>query len=70
MQVQQIDGEKQRFIASLRCSDLRLTLISKFDEMKDRIFQRFLCRIQEEDMALQSLWSGGVTAWLTITDFL
>ena len=62
--MQQIDREKQRFVASLRCSDVRLSVTTTFDAMKSTVFQRFLCHMQEREVALRSFGNGKNESWI------
>lgn len=56
----ELDEEKERFLVSLRCSDLRLSLTNPPEVMEEKVTSQFEDFLQEREHVLQQLQAGGI----------
>lgn len=50
-----MDKEKERFLVTLRCSDLRLSLSSSAEKVEDELFSQFEIFLHERECVLKQL---------------
>ena len=55
LQVMELDREKQRFLVTLRCSDLQLSKESSFSDWSKSLLSEFESYLNEREIVLQSL---------------
>ena len=51
----ELDKEKERFLVTLRCSDLRLSISSSVEKVEDELFSQFENFLNEREFALKQL---------------
>lgn len=60
VQVMELDEEKERFLLTLRCSDLRLSLTIPAEEVGERVVRQFEHFLEEREHVLQQLSLPGI----------
>ena len=56
LQVMELDQDKQRFLVTLRCSDLQISRESStFSEWSKSLLSQFECYLKERETVLKSL---------------
>ena len=56
----ELDEEKERFLLTLRCSDLRLSLTIPAEEVGERVVRQFEHFLEEREHVLQQLSLPGI----------
>ena len=56
----ELDEEKERFLLTLRCSDLRLSLTIPAEEVGESVVRQFECFLEERERVLQQLTTLGI----------